>query len=155
MRKYRLFMGAVTLLLIAGSITGISPPVAADSSGFCTVDGEYEICTDKDDYAPGETVHISGSGFAAGTGLSVKVTRPDGSVVTGDGSFAPWPTAYDTVITNTEGGFRYDYVLNGIEGEYLIEVLDSSGTVLATHTFTDSRTITSVTLNGVHPTLRV
>ena len=32
------------------------------------------IWTDKADYAPGETVRISGSGFVPGTRLTIKVT---------------------------------------------------------------------------------
>lgn len=115
---------------------------------FCTAIGDYTVCTDKEDYASGQTVHISGYGFAPGVSLTIKVTRPDGSVVTGDGSFAPWPTAYDAVIADLDGKFDYNYVLDGIQGKYLVEVLDSDGSVLASHNFTDSRTINWVTLNG-------
>jgi len=113
---------------------------------FCTATGDYTVCTDKEDYASGETVPISGSGFTPGANLTIKITRPDGSVVTGDGSFAPWPTAYDAVIADLDGKFDYNYVLDGIQGEYLVEVLDGDGNVLASHTFTDSRTINWVTL---------
>jgi hypothetical protein len=146
MKKSHLFMGTVALLFMACCIIGGSLPMMAGSSTFCTVNDDYQICTDKDDYAPEETVHITGGGFAAGTSLTIKVTRPDGSAVTGDGSFAPWPTDYDTVVVDTAGGFQFDYVLDGITGKYLVEALDGNGTVLASHTFTDARTITSVTL---------
>ncbi|MFC1727299.1 DUF4215 domain-containing protein [Patescibacteria group bacterium] len=92
------------------------------------------VYTDKDDYAPGETVTINGENFSPNLILSIKVTRPDGSVVKGDGSFEP---GIDTVETNEEGKLNYLYVLNGIIGEYLVEVLDEGGQVLATTTFTD------------------
>jgi len=103
------------------------------------------VWTDKEDYTPGETVRIHGSGFASNARLTIRVTRPDGSVVTGDGSFAPWPTAYDDVEADETGAFTYDYILNGIEGEYSIGVLDGNGNTLATCTFTDSRTVLSAT----------
>src|SRR4030042_2261402 len=139
MKKSHLLMGAATLLFMVFCIIGGSLPMMADNSAFCTVNNKYLLCTDKDDYAPEETVHITGNGFIAGATLTIKVTRPDGSVVTGDGSFAPWPTAYDTVVVGTEGSFQYDYVLDGLEGKYLIQALDEDGTVLASHTFTYAR----------------
>ena len=114
------------------------------------------VTTSREDYTPGDTVDISGSAFAPNAEVTVRVTRPDASVVTGDGSFAPWPTSYDTVITDGEGGFQYYYVLNGILGQYLVEVLAgrwddpliAEAPVLASTTFTDNRTINWVTLNG-------
>ena len=65
----------------------------------------------------------------------MQVTRPDGSIVKGDGSFEP---GSDTVTTETDGSLAYDYILTDIQGEYLMEVLGADGTVLATHTFTDA-----------------
>ncbi len=103
-----------------------------------------EITTDKSDYAPEETVTISGQNFPANTVLLIKVTRPDGSVVKGDGSFEP---GSDEVTTDAEGKFTYSYKLDGILGEYKVEIFQGE-TVLATTTFTDSRTINWVTLNG-------
>lgn len=102
------------------------------------------ISTDKADYAPEETVTISGSNFPANTVLLIKVTRPDGSVVKGDGSFAE---GSDEITTDAEGKFTYSYKLDGILGEYKVEIFQGE-TVLATTTFTDSRTINWVTLNG-------
>ena len=70
----------------------------------------------------------------------MRVTRPDGSVVTGDGSFVPWPTAYDTVTTAPDGSFAFDYILDGIGARTLVEVLDdaTAANVLASTTFTDA-----------------
>ncbi len=133
----------------------------ADSCGIdpaVTGHTDPRVWTDKADYAPGETVRIGGDGFDPAADLRMRVTRPDGSVVTGDGSFEPWPTAYDDVVTDGEGKFAYDYVLDGIEGEYLVEVLDGSGEVLSSCTFTDGGAIIGVTLTyqtqiGAHVTV--
>lgn len=96
---------------------------------------EPKISTDKPDYAPNELVKINGENFSPLINLTIKVTRPDGSVVVGDGSFTP---GSDQVATNEEGKFEYYYQLNGIEGEYLAEAI-FEGTVLATAVFTDCK----------------
>jgi hypothetical protein len=98
------------------------------------------VTTDKADYAPGETVTISGSGFAAATAYAVPVIRPDGTIVRGDGSFTP---GWDTVVTDGAGAFTYLYQLDGIIGTYQVRVYPApwSGslaeTPLAATTFTD------------------
>jgi len=98
------------------------------------------LSTDKEDYSPGETVYISGSGFYPETVYTIKVTRPDGSVNPPAG----------TVITDSSGTFtNYSYQLNGITGEYLVEAKDGDGNVVATTTFTDS--VTSVTVGSQSP----
>src|SRR5262245_46484705 len=110
---------------------------------YCTVTGGFSVCTDQQDYSPGSTVHIAGSGFGAAQSYTIRVRRPNSSVVTGDGSFGPWPTAYDTVVSTGTGTFQFDYVLDGILGTYFVQVLQGPWTgplnvVLATTTFTDS-----------------
>jgi len=125
------------------------PAIAAS----CTTTGSYNVCTDKEDYSPEQTVHITGTGFTPDTQYSVRVTRPDSSIVTGDGSFYSWRTTYDEITTDSEGSFQYDYVLDGIAGTYLIEVLDSDNNVLATHTFTDAPKVGSVTVSPQTGTL--
>ena len=47
----------------------------------------------------------------------------------------------DDLTTSAGGTFQYDYVLNGILGEYLVEVLDGAapgGVLLANHSFLDA-----------------
>ena len=100
----------------------------------CERRGRETIATDKADYRPGATVHMSGSGYARSCLVKVKVVRPDGSVVRGDGSFEP---GVDQVRTTARGRLFYDYVLNGIEGLYRVRVLGAGNTVLARTTFTD------------------
>ena len=98
------------------------------------------VQTDKRDYAPHETVVITGSGFAAASSYDVVVIRPDGSIVKGDGSFM---SGWDTVLSAASGSFVYLYQLDGIEGVYTVEVYASPwngvrSTPLAGVTFTDA-----------------
>ncbi|HEX5589715.1 MAG TPA: hypothetical protein VFX65_05455, partial [Candidatus Limnocylindrales bacterium] len=117
------------------------PPVepaeepAPPPSIMCAATGSELVTTDKFDYAPEETVVITGTGFAADCDVVVRVTRPDGSIVTGDGTFV-WGS--DTVSTDALGGLVYDYILDGIEGEYLVDMLGADDTVLATTLFADA-----------------
>ena len=50
-----------------------------------------------------------------------------------DGSETPGP---DNVIIDFTGEFIYNYSPSGTNGQYLLEVLDSTGALLATTTFT-------------------
>ena len=56
----------------------------------CVQTGDEIVLTNRSDYDPGETVFITGSGYAASCDVTIKVTRPDGSVVKGDGCVRPW-----------------------------------------------------------------
>lgn len=100
----------------------------------CERRGRETIATDKADYRPSETVHMTGSGYARSCVVRVRVVRPDGSVVRGDGSFEP---GVDEVLTTARGRLVYDYVLNGIEGLYKVRVLGAGNVLLAKTTFTD------------------
>ena len=73
----------LALVLALGMISIFMIPAIGDTSP--------RVWTDKADYAPGDTVVISGSGFAANVDLLVRVTRPDGSVIKGDGSYPGTP----------------------------------------------------------------
>ncbi|MCX8190426.1 MAG: hypothetical protein N3F05_04345 [Candidatus Diapherotrites archaeon] len=107
------------------------------------------VWTDKEDYAPGETVIIYGSGFEPNAEVLVKVIRPDGSVVSGDGSFRPWPQSYDYATVSENGEFEFYYILNGILGKYIVEIIDvETANVLATTSFTDAVN-TTTTLNSI------
>lgn len=108
----------------------LTPTPPAEQTGETEETEEVEqttpsVSTDKPDYAPGETVKITGENFPANTTLIIKVTRPDGIEETGE------------VISDGEGKIGYDYQLNGIEGEYLVEIFQGA-TVLATTRFTDT-----------------
>jgi hypothetical protein len=66
--------------------------------------------------------------------VHIEVTRPDGSIVRGDGSFTP---GVDAVTTTSAGTFSYSYRLDGIEGLYRVRVLGAVNVVLASMSFTD------------------
>jgi hypothetical protein len=85
------------------------------------------VTTDKADYAPEETVIITGSGFSSTTDYAVPVVRPDNSIVKGDGSFTP---GWDIVTTDGSGGFIYSYKLDGILGTYDVRVYASEWSVI-------------------------
>lgn len=119
--------------ILLASLVIISPATATDSG--CLSNGVPSVSTDKEGYAPSETVVITGQGFQCGVLLTVKVTRPDGSVVKGDGTFAP---GSDTAVTDSTGAFTYNYQLNGITGKYLVDVIDTDGITLASTLFYDS-----------------
>src|SRR2546421_1197130 len=108
----------------------------------CPQTGNELVSTDAPSYTPGSLVHVSGMGYAPGCDVVVKVTRPDGSVVSGDGTFTP---GSDTVTTDFLGGFSYDYQLPSnpaIEGTYAVDVLGLADTVLAHATFQDAAKVT-------------
>jgi hypothetical protein len=69
------------------------------------------LMTDKPAYAPEETVAVTGSGFLPNAHLDVPVIRPDGSIVKGDGTFAP---GWDSVLADGSGDFacRIAKILN-------------------------------------------
>lgn len=125
-KTFRLLNILVTFMVLLMVVS----PIMADSDPVTTP----TVWTDKSDYAPEETVIIYGSGFEPGLEVLVKVTRPDGSVVTGDGSFTE---GSDTVTTDAEGKFTYYYLLDGIEGTYTVEVFNGDN-LLASTTFQDT-----------------
>jgi LPXTG-motif cell wall-anchored protein len=95
------------------------------------------LVTDKADYAPTDSVLITGSGFTSDTAYTIYITTP-----TGDFSFS------DTVTSDSSGNLLYTYQLDGTyRPDYTVEI-KLSDSVIASTTFTDSRTITSVTLDG-------
>src|SRR5436190_11869341 len=116
----------------------------------CPQTGNELVATDSSAYAPGALVRVSGMGYLLDCDVIVKVTRPDGSVVTGDGTFTP---GSDTVTTDFLGGLSYDYQLPSnpaIEGTYTIDVLGVSDTVLAHTTFEDANATLALYRDAAH-----
>jgi large repetitive protein len=130
MRSTRTFAVALSLLAIC-----LQASVAYAESA-CTPTGSESIATDKGSYQAGETVQVTGLGFAPRCDLTLRVTRPDGSVVTGDGSETP---GSDSVLTSSSGGIGYEYRLLAIAGEYTVDALGVDGVVLATTSFADAK----------------
>ncbi len=100
----------------------------------------------KSDFAPGDIVYLRGSGFEANRPISVFITRPDGAIESCDLSSCNTRFLGGLKFSDPEGYFVYQYDLDGITGEYGVYVSDENNS--ATIGFTDSRTITSATLNG-------
>ena len=73
------------------------------------------LATDKADYQPGEVVHLSGSGYAAGD-YAVPVKRPDGSIVLVDPVDHTATPGWGTTTVGEDGDLLIDYQLNGIAG---------------------------------------
>ena len=93
------------------------------------------ITTDQTDYAPESVVKITGSGFEPNQNLTFRVTWPDGTI-RGSGNRLG---ETDKTTTDAQGNLSFEYQLTaGLEGEYKIEVLNSSGQVLKTASFTDN-----------------
>jgi len=109
------------------------------ASIFASVDPE--VSTKHLDYKPGHKVMITGDNFLPNESYEIVVTRPDGSIVKGDGSFEE---GSDIITSNKKGGFKYKYQLAEISDEfdptggYYVDVFDSSGDLIASTTFTDS-----------------
>ena len=117
-RKFpRALVSIVALFLIVALVPTVTSAGAA-------------VWTDKDDYPPGDTVVISGSGFPMNTGLVVQIFRPHGT---------------DMLVTRTDaqGSFTLLYVLTperAMVGIYTVIVMNPPSTqVLAITTFTDDQ----------------
>src|SRR5947208_1218820 len=75
----------------------LASPGSAATGVPCPQTGMETIATNRADYAPGAIVHATGTGYAPGCDVVMKVTRPDGLIVIGDGSDTP---GSDTVTTD-------------------------------------------------------
>ena len=82
------------------------------------------VWTDKEDYAPEETVTIYGAGFTPYSIVTVSLTRPDGHI-------DQW-----SITADESGGFTTTYQLDGITGTYTLTATDRTNT--ATTAFTDT-----------------
>src|SRR6266487_2232355 len=135
-------VGALLVALTFVSVQlAIAQPGSASTGVPCPQTGMETVSTDRGAYAPGSLVHVSGNGYSLGCGVVVKVTRPDGAVVVGDGSQTP---GTDTVTTDLLGNFSYDYqlpIMPPVEGQYLVDVLGSGDAVLAHTDFFDAQAV--------------
>ena len=80
----------VLLIALAFILQAVFAQNASAVTGVpCSQTGMETVATDDGFYAPGSIVHMSGGGYAPGCDAVVRVTRPDGTIVKGDGSFEP------------------------------------------------------------------
>jgi len=85
------------------------------------------VMTDKDDYAQGETVTISGNGYTPGEVVEILVLAPYGS-------------EYDEVTTDGSGAFLWQFTLpndNSAIGSYSYTVTGKDSGIIQSGTFTD------------------
>jgi VCBS repeat-containing protein len=123
---------ALIAALAALALNAILTPAASAGTGVpCSPTGLELLATDQADYAPGSTVHVTGSGFSVACDVVLAITRPDGVVESAD------------ISTDVGGSFAYDYLLPpppGVIGEYSIDALGIGGAPLASMTFSDGLT---------------
>ena len=124
----------------------------SDANDTLVIDAATEptvasVSTDKQDYAPEETVIITGEGFISDSTIAMTVVRPDGSINDpAHGIVGAWE-----VTAEGNGAFQTTYQLNGIFGTYTVTATD--GTNTATTTFTDGTKVGSVSVSPMSLTV--
>ncbi len=119
----RCFPGGIALILVLMSLMFVGIFLSCDKSSaptqpqyqssstvpprVLTSIGGAALATDKNDYLPGETVTLTGTGFAAGEAVTMAVAHADGSTPEGEGH-APWEVAADE-----NGGFVTTWTVCG------------------------------------------
>lgn len=121
----------------------ILPHVAANSVEIVDLtineEGSATLTTDKADYAPTDTALITGAGFESGDTYSLTISSTDD----------PATSTTVSVTADSEGKIFYAYQLDGnYRPNYKVEANDAAGRIVATITFTDSREVVSITVNG-------
>ncbi len=87
------------------------------------------LTTDKGDYAPTDTVIVSGSDFTPNTEYTLIISSSDEPAVNFEAQ----------VTTNDQGSFIYSYQLDGnYRPNYSVELKDEAGNIVATTAFTDA-----------------
>jgi hypothetical protein len=125
----RRLWAALTVVVLALAVTvgvnGSSPALAATG---CSSTGSPTVTTDKPDYSPGDIVRISGTGYACGSTVTVRIVPPSKTV---------WTT---TAAIGNDGVLSSTYQIPSSDsvGQYFLTVLNASGTVLASTVFTDT-----------------
>jgi len=129
---------AVLIAVVAGVVVWGGRDASAGPDGFPF------ITATQASYAPTGTAVILGYEFQPGQTLTVKITRPDGSVVKANGK-----RGSDTVVTDSLGQFVYNYPPLGIEGLYYVDAMarvstgkggKTTNVVLASTVFEDNIT---------------
>ncbi len=140
MRKLiRVATSSLAGLVRATVLMTLAAVVVAFAIGGVASAAAPKLSADQSDYTPESLVHVTGTGFAPGT-YAVPVLRPDGSMVTGDGTFTP---GWDEVTTGGSGNLAYGYQLDGVLGFYEVRAYPSpwsgdwSETPIATLIFHD------------------
>lgn len=105
---------ALAAALVVTAITLFSGHSSAQSK--CGATGNESVSVDKTHYALGDTVRVSGSGFAPACALELQITAPDLS------------RNKESVTTDSDGQFDYSYVVTGPAGRwYNVDALGQDG----------------------------
>ena len=149
-RAPRVILGLVVVLAMAVIAPAAHAETTLDTlatapSPRCAQTGAETVATGQDRYPTFATVDIKGTGYGPNCEVTVKVTRADGTVVAGDGTNMP---GSDTVKTDAQGNFAYDYQLNDITGTYEVQVLGEGDALLASTQFDDAASVSELYKNG-------
>ncbi|HKP88982.1 MAG TPA: SdrD B-like domain-containing protein [Thermoleophilaceae bacterium] len=137
---------AALLAVLAAMVLCALAPAPSAASAACGATGSETVRTDRPSYPNRDLVHVTGSGYAPDCDVAVRIVRPDGSVVTGDGSETP---GSDMVRTGADGALAYGYRLGTVDGTYWVYVVDpDTNAILAMVTFEDAASVTSLNLNA-------
>ena len=110
-------------------VTPDPTPTPAPEEPTLTASSVGSIFTDKLDYFPTDTVNVTGTDFPPLQILTIIISSSDSPAVSHSGS----------IFTDANGNFIYTYKLDGnYRPDYSIIVLDSSGKIIATYSFTDA-----------------
>ena len=123
---------------------GSGPP--ALSGQPCGAQSTEVIGFGQQSYGPGETVDVGGLGFPVLCDVTIKIARPDGSVVAQDGT-----AGSDTVTTSLTGTLDYSYDQNSQAGTYEVEALGANDAVLASGQFSVAAQEGAATLDTDRP----
>ncbi len=128
----RILAALVTVITTLALAAGVSLATGAGTAGAtdaCTSSGTPTVTTDKPDYIIGETVYITGSGYACGATVTVRIVPPNPSAV--------WSTQ---VAIGSDGVLSTTYTIPSVDnvGRYALSVLSADGAVLASATFLDT-----------------
>ena len=126
--------------------TGIAQTDEAVQAQVIQLDGSWAdptlvpaTWTNQADYSPTEKVVVSGKNFTPNNIYTIAISSTDN----------PASTHSDTFIALSDGTFIYEYQLDGTyRPNYSIVISDSQSRIVATTTFTDSRTVNSATVDG-------
>ena len=119
---------------------GISSSGATLISTMTTSNSSATVTTDKTDYQPGETVIISGTNWQAGETVQLTLHRDNNT-----------PDTVLTAVADQEGNIsNSEYLVqeSDLNVAFLLTAVGQTSGYTAQTTFTDSRTINSVSLNG-------
>ena len=140
--KAKIPIAILSIILLAFFVVNfVLPSIALGGSAVWTTDAEGNI---KNDFQPGDTVYVHGTGFNPNSQITISITRPDLTKETCDATSCNYRFLNGLQTSDEEGDFVYNYALNGITGEYNVLTSDGTNSVID-FIFTDD--ITTLIVN--------